>query len=67
MQMCVNYYSEELMNEGDNTPIGIVLCAYKSDATAEEVFPEDNMQSLASRYTTCIPCEEEFKHKLLYG
>ena len=27
MQMYVNYYTRELMNEGDNPPIGIVLCA----------------------------------------
>ncbi len=31
MQMYVNYYTRELMNEGDNLPIGIVLCADKSD------------------------------------
>ncbi|MDR2581606.1 MAG: PDDEXK nuclease domain-containing protein, partial [Fibromonadaceae bacterium] len=27
MQMYVNYYTRELTNEGDNPPIGIVLCA----------------------------------------
>ena len=30
MQMYVHYYERELMNEGDNPPIGIVLCADKS-------------------------------------
>ncbi len=30
MQMYVNYYTRELMNEGDNLPIGIILCADKS-------------------------------------
>ena len=30
MQMYVNYYTRELMNEGDNPPIGIVLCAEKT-------------------------------------
>jgi len=29
MQMYVNYYTRELMNEGDNPPIGILLCADK--------------------------------------
>ena len=29
MQMYVNYYTREMMNEGDNPPIGIVLCAEK--------------------------------------
>lgn len=32
MQMYVNYYAREMMDEGDNPPIGIVLCADKSDA-----------------------------------
>ena len=31
MQMYVNYYTREMMNEGDNPPIGIVLCADKSE------------------------------------
>ena len=29
MQMYVNYYTRELMNPGDNPPVGIVLCAEK--------------------------------------
>ena len=32
MQMYVNYYTRELMNEGDNPPIGIILCSDKSDS-----------------------------------
>ncbi|MDR2120378.1 MAG: DUF1016 domain-containing protein, partial [Tannerella sp.] len=32
MQMYVNYYTREMMNDGDNQPIGIILCADKSDA-----------------------------------
>ena len=28
--MYVNYYEQEMMNEGDNKPIGIVLCAEKN-------------------------------------
>ena len=31
MQMYVNYYTRQIMNDGDNPPIGIVLCADKSD------------------------------------
>ena len=32
MQMYVHYYERELMNKGDNPPIGIVLCADKSES-----------------------------------
>lgn len=64
MQMYVNYYTRELMNEGDNPPIGIVLCADKSDAIVKYTLPEDNKQIFASRYMTYIPSEEEFKREL---
>ena len=43
MQMYVNYYTRELMNEGGTPPIGIVLCADKSDAVVKYTLPEDNI------------------------
>lgn len=60
MQMYVNYYTRELMNEGDNPPIGIVLCADKSDAIVKYTLPEDNKQIPASRYMDYIPSNEDF-------
>lgn len=30
-QMYVNYYTPDMKNEGDNPPIGVVLCADKSE------------------------------------
>ena len=64
MQMYVNYYTRELMNEGDNKPIGIVLCAEKNDAVVKYTLPEDNDQIFASKYMTCLPTEEELKNEL---
>ena len=64
MQMYVNYYTRELMNDGDNPPIGIVLCADKSDAIVKYTLPEDNNQVFAAKYMTCIPSEEEYKREL---
>ncbi|GAU76045.1 YhcG family protein [Fusibacter sp. 3D3] len=65
MQMYVNYYTRELMNEGDNLPIGIVLCADKSDAVVKYTLPEDNKQIFASKYMLYIPSEAEFKEEIL--
>ena len=62
--MYVNYYTRELMNEGDNTPVEIVLCADKSDAIVKYTLPEDNNQVFTAKYMTCIPSEEEFKREL---
>lgn len=64
MQMYVNYCTCELMNEGDNPPIGVMLCVAKSDAIVKYMLPEDNEQVFAEKYMTCIPSEEEFKREL---
>lgn len=66
MQMYVNYYTRELMNPGDNPPVGIVLCAEKNDAVVEYTLPKDEKQIFAARYMTYLPTKEELK-ELLYG
>lgn len=64
MQMYVNYYTREEMNEGDNPPIGIILCADKSDTLVKYTLPEDNKQIFASKYLLYIPTEEELKNEI---
>jgi len=64
MQMYVNYYTRELMNEGDNLPIGIILCADKSDSVVKYTLPEDSNQIFASKYKLYMPTEEELKREL---
>ena len=64
MQMYVNYYTRELMNEGDNPPIGIVLCAEKNDAVVRYTLPEGNTQIFTSKYKTYLPTEEELRQEL---
>ena len=64
MQMYVNYYTEEMMNEGDNKPIGIILCADKSEQVVKYTLPKDNSQVFASKYKLYLPTEEELKREL---
>ncbi len=64
MQMYVHYYERELMNEGDNPPIGIVLCADKSDAVVRYTLPENETQVFASKYKLYLPTEEELLKEL---
>ena len=64
MQMYVNYYTRELMNEGDNPPIGILLCADKSDTLIRYTLPEDNKQIYAAKYLPYMPTEEEIRREL---
>jgi predicted nuclease of restriction endonuclease-like (RecB) superfamily len=64
MQMYVNYYTRELKNEGDNPPIGIILCADKSDSVVKFTLPEDNTQIFASKYKLYLPTESELLREL---
>lgn len=64
MQMYVNYYTREMMNEGDNPPIGILLCADKSDTLVRYTLPENSTQIYAAKYMPYMPTREELKREL---
>ena len=64
MQMYTNYYKRELMNEGDNQPIGIVLGADKNEAAVEYTLPEGNTNIFTAEYKLYIPTKEELKKEL---
>ncbi len=64
MQMYVNYYTRELMEEGDNPPIGIVLCADKSDTLVKYTLPLDNKQIYASKYMLYLPKEDDLRNEI---
>lgn len=64
MQMYTHYYERELMNEGDNPPIGIVLCADKSESVVKYTLPENETQVFASKYKLYLPTEEELLREL---
>ena len=64
MQMYVNYYTRNLMNEGDKPPIGLLLCAKKSDTLMKLTLSEDNNQIYAAKYLDYMPTEEELKREL---
>ena len=53
-----------MMNEGDNLPIGIVLCADKSDSVVKYTLPEDNNQIFASKCKLYMPTEDELRREL---
>jgi hypothetical protein len=53
-----------MMAEGENPPIGIVLCADKSEAVVRYTLPENNQQMFASRYRLHLPTEEELAREI---
>lgn len=64
MQMYVNYYTRTQMTPGDNPPIGLLLCATKSDTLVRMTLPEDNRQIYAAKYMDYMPTEEELRREL---
>ena len=56
---------KEKMNDGDNPPIGIILCSDKSDTLVKYTLPEGQNQIYASKYMLYIPSEEELRKEIL--
>jgi len=53
------------MNDGDNQPIGIILCADKNESVVRYTFPEGgNPQIFASKYKLYLPTEKELEYEL---
>lgn len=65
MQMYVNFYKDKMKNDGDNDPIGIVLCAEKNDAMIKYTLGDESRTHIyASKYLPYMPTEEELKQEL---
>ena len=64
MNMYVNYYKEEVNDEGDQDPIGIILCAKKEEALAKMSIMGIDNNIYATRYTTIIPNIEALQEEV---
>lgn len=75
MNMYLNYYRKNEMTEGDNPPVGIILCANKNDALVEytttglanEIFVSKYMVQLPSKAELEAFIERELKENELNG
>ena len=65
MQMYVNYYERTQMIEGENPPIGIILCAQKNNAVVRFTLPEHQKKIFISKYVPHIPTEEELRVEIM--
>jgi len=59
MNMYVNYYANEVNDDGDDKPIGIILCADTSEIVAEYALGGLENQIFASKYVYYIPNKDE--------
>lgn len=65
MQMYVNYYKRTQMVEGENEPIGILLCAEKNKAVVKFTLPEGQKQIYISKYIHYLPTEDELRAEIM--
>jgi predicted nuclease of restriction endonuclease-like (RecB) superfamily len=59
LNMYLNYYAAEVNDEGDNPPIGIILCTDKDNVDAEYALGGLSNQIFASKYVLQMPDKEQ--------
>ena len=60
----LNYYAEEVNDEFDNPPIGIILCTDKRNVDAHYALGGLENRVFASTYTTVMPDEDELAEQV---
>lgn len=65
MLLYVNYFDQEVISEGDDPTIGLVLCTEKSDAMVKYTLGDKAKQIFASKYQFHLPSEEELEIELI--
>jgi len=61
MNMYLNYYKENEGHDGDNTPIGIILCSGKNEALVKYATMGLPHQLFVSKYLINLPSEQELE------
>ena len=61
MNMYLNYYRKNEMTEGDNPPVGIILCSNKNDSLVEYATSGLPQEVFVSKYLVQLPSVEELK------
>jgi len=65
MNLYVNYYKEEMNDEFDQDPIGIILCADKDVTLAKMAIQGINNNIYATKYTTVMPDYEVLQNEVI--
>jgi predicted nuclease of restriction endonuclease-like (RecB) superfamily len=60
----VSWYRKNMMTEGDNPPIGILLCTQKNHALVEYALAGIDNQLFVSKYQLELPSKEDMQHFL---
>jgi len=58
MHMYLSYARKHWVREGENPPVGVILCAQKDEAVAEYALDELPTKVMAAEYRTTLPDED---------
>jgi len=64
MLLYTGYYEAEEMQEGENPPVGLILCTDKNDAIVRYTLSRSDQAIFASRYQLYLPTEEELRAEI---
>ena len=65
LNLYMNYYKHEMMQEDDNPPIGILLCTDYGVTTVQYAIEGLTQNHFVSKYRLQLPSEDEIRHYLL--
>jgi predicted nuclease of restriction endonuclease-like (RecB) superfamily len=61
MNVYLNYFNEQEKTEGDNPPIGIILCASKNESLVKYATTGLSQEVFVAKYQVVLPTEKELK------
>lgn len=64
MHLYLNYAREHWMLDGENPPVGLILCADNNEAVARYALEGLPNKVLAAEYRTRLPTEQQLAHEL---
>jgi predicted nuclease of restriction endonuclease-like (RecB) superfamily len=64
MLLYTGYFEAEEMRQGENPPVGLILCADKNEAVVRYTLGQRTEQIFAARYQLYLPTEEELRREL---
>lgn len=65
LNLYMNYYKHEVMQEDDNPPIGLLLCADYGETTVQYAIEGLSQNLFVSKYRLQLPSEDEIRQYLL--
>ena len=65
LNLYMNYYKHEVMQEDDNPPIGLLLCADYGETTVQYAIEGLSQNLFVSKYRLQLPSEEEIRKFML--